>query len=78
MPIPVSQFISLPLNPGTHKFIFYICNYFFFVDKLICTIFFNCTCKQYCMRCVFLFLTSLGTTISRSICVCMLSRFSRV
>ena len=40
MSIPVSQFILLPWFPlGNHKFVFYICDYFWFVNRFICTVF---------------------------------------
>ena len=49
--IPVSQFISLPLPPPyhNHKFVFYICDYFWVVNRFICNIFLDCTYKLYCM-----------------------------
>ena len=67
MSIPISQFIP-PSFPLKHKFVFYICDSVsVFVNKFICTIFLDFTCKQYHMIFVFLCLTSLSMIISRSI-----------
>ena len=59
MSMPISQFIP-PLSsfpPGNHKFVFYNCDTFFFVNKFICTIFLDSTYKQFHMIFVFLCLT---------------------
>ena len=49
---------SLPLSPGNHKFVFYICHsYFSFVGNFTCTLFSNSTYKWYRMILVFLCLT---------------------
>ena len=40
MSIPVCRFILLPWFPlGNNKFVFYICDYFWFVNRFICTVF---------------------------------------
>ena len=55
MSIPVSQFIPPPaFAPGNHKFVFYICDSFCFVNEFICTIFLDSTYKRYHMIFVFL------------------------
>ena len=47
MSIPISHFISPWLPPVSHKFVFYTCNSFCFVNKVICTLLKNFTCKWY-------------------------------
>ena len=45
--IPISHFISLCLPPVSHKFVFYTCNSFCFVNKVICTLLKISTYKRY-------------------------------
>ena len=52
-----SNFSLPPLIPSNHKFIFYICNSFCFVDKFMCSLFLDSTYKRYHMIFVFLCLT---------------------
>ena len=56
MSIPIFQFIP-SFTPSNHKFVFYICDYFCFVNKFICTIFLDSTQKRYHMIFDFLCLT---------------------
>ena len=50
--LPVYPFLPFPF--GHHKFVFYDCECICFVNKLICTIFLDSTCKCYCVVFVFL------------------------
>ena len=67
MSVPISQFIpSLP--PGNHKFVFYICNSISVLQiSSFVPLFLDSTYKQCHMVFVFLCLTLLSMTISRSI-----------
>ena len=56
MPIPLSQLIPPSLPAANRKFVFYI-SVSYFVNKFICTLFLESTCKQYRMILVFLCLT---------------------
>ena len=47
MSIPVSQFIPLTFPLDNHKYVFYICDSFCFVNELICTVLLDSTYKQY-------------------------------
>ena len=67
MSIPISQFIP-PCSP-IPWFVLYICDYLWFVNKFICILFFRLHIKLNHMIFVFLSLTSLSMTISRSIYV---------
>ena len=68
MSIPVSQFISSLLPPSVSIcLLLHLGLYFCFANKFICIIFPDSTYGQYCMIFVFLFLTSLCMTDSRSI-----------
>ena len=54
---------NFPIYPSSHlptgncKFVCYICDYFCFVNKFICTLFLDSTYKWYQMIFVFLYLT---------------------
>ena len=54
-----------PSSFGDHRLIFYICDYFCFVNKFICTIFLDSTYTRYHIL-VFLWLASLSMRISQS------------
>ena len=61
MSFPISQFIPLPF----YRFVFYICDSFCFVKKFISTILIDLHTGD--MIFVFLCLTTLSMTVSRSI-----------
>ena len=66
---PNSQFIppTPPFPFGNHKFVFYVCESIcYFVNKFICIIFLDSTCKRYHIF-VFVWLTAFSMIISRSI-----------
>ena len=58
MSIPISQFIPPPLTPGSHKFVFYICDSISVLKiSSFAPFFLDSTHKQYHMIFVFLCLT---------------------